>query len=110
MRLEAFITENRADMLQALTGIVEDLKDTMSADPAEYTDPYADDATPCIDVRLCVDVADTGKRAGLIGGNWVFRTGLVDFDPRHSQYCGASSVSPDTDAEDLLEDLLSQLD
>ena len=110
MRLEAFIAANRADMLQDLTDIVEDLKATMSADPAEYTDPYADGETPCIDVRLCVDIAESGKRAGLIGGEWIFRTGLVDFDPRHSQYCGASSVSPDTDAEDLLEDLLSQLD
>lgn len=35
-----------------------------------------------IDVRLCVDTDET----------WTVRWGLVDFDPEHSAYCGASSV------------------
>lgn len=104
MKLEAFIEANSDDMCVILADTVAELQATMAGDPDEYTDTYSgDDAGPSIDVRLCIDLTRNG-------GTWIFRTGLVDFDPRHSQYCAASSVGLDTDPEELLAELISQLD
>jgi hypothetical protein len=89
-------------MLQALRYIVSDLKRTMRVDPAEFTEPGED--SPAIDVRLCIDHLDRKHPS------WTFRTGSVDYDPYHSEYCGASCVTPDTDAEELLSELISQID
>lgn len=110
MRLEAFIEANGDDMCESLAEVVADLQDTMDANPEEYVDSYTgDDGEPSIDVRLCVDL-DASDRTGSSGGTWCFRTGVVDYDPRISQFCAASSVGPDTDAEELLAELIGQLD
>lgn len=57
-----------------------------------------------IDVRLCVDIDSDYVQNGFI-----FRTGLNDFDPYHSQFCSASIISIDGDKEAILNDLLSEL-
>lgn len=89
------INKWRADIGRALHWAVLDLQRTMEADPKEYTEP-GDDG-PSIDVRLCID-AD----------GWILRHGSSDYDPYHSLICSASSVTPDTSADDLLEDLITQ--
>jgi hypothetical protein len=100
--LEEFIRANRADMLTDLADIVACLKEDMAADPALYTEHGAD--SPSIDVRLCVDINHCRD-----SGTWIIRTGSADYDPRHSEYCSSGAISPDTDPNDLLDDLIDQL-
>lgn len=100
MKLEQFLKENQSDLLTNLTEIVADLKATMASDPKEYTEYGSDD--PSIDVRLCIDLGD-----GHYG--WIFRTGLSDYDPYHSEYCAAASIGLDTNPEKLLAELINQL-
>lgn len=100
MKLEQFLIENKTDMLTNLTEIVADLKATMVSDPEAYTECGNDE--PLIDVRLCIDLGDRHH-------GWIFRTGLSDYDQYHSEYCAASSIGLDTNAEKLLEELINQL-
>jgi hypothetical protein len=100
-KLDAFIAENRADMLADLTDIVANLKQTIASDPAEYTE-HGDD-TASIDIRLCIDLGE--RRHG-----WIFRTGLADYDQSHSEYCAASCVTIRTCVPKLLDELVNQLE
>lgn len=100
--LDAFIKANSQDMFEALSAIVVDLQATLMGDPAEYTEHGCDE--PSIDIRLCIDIYHCRE-----GGSWTFRTGDSSYDQRHSEYCAASSVTPDTGAAKLLADLIEQL-
>lgn len=91
------LSPEKSHMLRDLKGIVSELQDTMRSDPAEYTEHGTDE--PSIDIRLCVDN----------DSSWIFRTGLSDYDPSHSDYCAASSVQLDTDPEKLLASLLDDI-
>lgn len=84
----------------ALTFTVSDLKRMIQNDPDDYEDM---DGNASIDVRLCVNTEATEYNS-----LWIIRTGLVDFDAYHSPICAASSVTPDTDLDELLDDLLGQ--
>jgi hypothetical protein len=74
-------------------------------DPTEHSDPNDPDSIPSIDVRLCIDI-DQGEP------NWIIRFGLSDFDQRHSDFCGASSVNIETnidrDNDQTLESMIDQ--
>lgn len=100
--IDQFIKDNRADILTELTRLVTRLKADIEADPMEYVDYGADN--PSIDVRLCVDLADSNRCYG-----WIVRTGLVDYDPYFSEYCSAGSVGLDTDPAKLMAELLEGL-
>lgn len=106
MPLDQFIKENQVHMLVELGAIVRGLKEDMLASPSDYIDTYSDAETPSIDIRLCIDLTPSRYRST----GWLFRTGLVDYDQYHSEYCAASSVTPDTDAKELLQELIDQLD
>lgn len=90
-----FINAERENMKRALDWIVKDLQRTIKAEPIEHTEYGCDE--PTIDVRLCLDP-----------NGWIFRTGLVDYDPYHSEICAASCVGLETTTEELLEELLDQ--
>lgn len=91
----SFILSEREAIRAALHWTVLDLKRYMSSDPEEYTEHGCDE--PSIDIRLCVD-AD----------GWIIRTGDSSFDPYHSSVCVDSCVTPDTDTDELLNDLIEQ--
>jgi hypothetical protein len=55
-----------------------------------------------IDVRLCIDFDDGSP-------SWIMRSGLADYDPRHSELCGASSIHRKSNLDNVLEDLLTQV-
>lgn len=103
--LAEFIKDNRADMLAELTKVVGSLKASMELDPIAFREPFDAEDQPHADVRLCIDINHCS-----FGGTWIIRTGLVDYDQFHSEYCAAGSIGLDTDPADLLEDLISQLD
>lgn len=100
-KLDAFIDKERSNMLVELHQIVTDLKKELAADPLPYKEN--DDDDPSIDIRLCIDLSD-------FGGSWIFRTGHVQFDQYHSQYCGASAVTLAVDdVPALLTELTGQM-
>ena len=100
-KLQRFIEHSRDDILKDLAGIVAELKPVMESSPALYTEYGAN--SPSIDVRLCIDLD------GARGGTWIIRIGSVDYDQRHSEYCGAASIGVDDDPTEILNDLISQL-
>lgn len=60
-----------------------------------------------IDVRLCIDFNRDGEP------EWIIRHGLSDYDQRHSEACGGSSVCKQTKLKiepccDILEDMINQ--
>lgn len=99
--LDRFIADNKADMLADLIEIVKQSKEYLSED----------NDFSC-DVRLCIDRADTrhGYGDSNVGFKWIIRVGQADYDQRHSEYCSASCIGQDTDAEELLKDLIERLD
>jgi hypothetical protein len=103
MQLNQFIESEKCHMFDCLRDIVSDLTDTMRQNPSDYVENGCDE--PSIDVRLCIDVDSNDKPV-----NWIFRTGLSDYDQVHSRHCAASSVQLDTNANSLLNDLINQLD
>jgi hypothetical protein len=107
--LDQFLNDNKADMLTDLTDIVSELKRQIKDNPDWYIEHGTD--APSIDIRLCVDLADAQHGYGNdnVGFTWLFRTGLVDYDQRHSMFCAASCVTLDTDVTDLLNELINQI-
>jgi hypothetical protein len=103
MKLNKFISEERENMLNDLRDIVADLKKSMRISPNEYTEYGCDE--PSIDVRLCVDLSERGDSP-----SWIIRTGSVDFDSYHSEFCSASCIGLSTEPEELLEELVNGLD
>lgn len=104
--LPRFLEQERANMLEDLMFRCFHARQDMQADPKEHTDPGCDE--PSIDVRLCIDRYES--KPGLPEHyDWCFRTGLVDFDQRHSTLCVASSIGLGTEPRDLLNDLLNDL-
>jgi len=99
MILPSYIYSIRGALKSALYWTLRDLQESMNRSPEDYTAP-GDDG-PSIDVRLCID---SGRRGD--GPSWIIRTGPPDYDPYHSEVCSSASVGPDTDLEDLLEDLI----
>ncbi len=108
--LEQFLTDNRSDMLSELTHIVRELKPVL-IDLNNNVPPDSNNEE-MIDVRLCIDRADTrhGYGDSNIGFTWIVRTGDASYDQRHSEYCGASLVGLDTDPAELLTDLINQIE
>jgi hypothetical protein len=107
MKLLKFVNQERAGMLRALEHIVKDLQRSLKADPGEYTEFGADE--PTIDVRLCIDLWENDPNNSSRNG-WIFRTGSSDYDPYFSEYCAGLCVGLDTNAEDLLDELINQLE
>jgi hypothetical protein len=103
MQLDEFIKDNRADILLDLTDIVASCQADIASDPELYLELGCDE--PSIDVRLCIDLTE---RYGI--ATWIIRTGLVDYDQVHSEYCAALSIGADTNASELLDSLINQLD
>lgn len=91
------LSKEKKHMLNNLVDIVSELKDMMLESPKEYTEAESD--APSIDIRLCVDN----------DSSWIFRTGLSDYDPYHSDYCGASCVTLETNASELLNALVDDI-
>lgn len=102
--LDKFIEENKADMIQDLTSVVENLKSWMRTDAQAFTEFGSEE--PSTDIRLCIDLEGFSPYRS---ESWIFRTGPSDYDPVHSQYCSASSIGLDTDAKDLLAELIGGL-
>lgn len=93
-------------MLSNLVAIVRELKRDMRSNPKDYIENGCDE--PSIDIRLCVDRHEY-KPSLPCEYTWLFRVGLVDYDPRHSDYCAASSVQLDTDPDKLLTMMINDL-
>lgn len=76
--------------------MVEDIRDISKSVPKEIE----------IDVRLCIDFDETGEPS------WIIRSGLVDYDQKHSELCGAGTVYRHTkfnfEADGTLENLISE--
>jgi hypothetical protein len=104
MSLAKFLFSEKRHMLGALEWCVKDLKRTIKANPLEYIDYDGD--VPVIDIRLCLDLGIPENRGG---PSWTFRVGDSSFDPYHSEYCAGSFVGIDTDPEELLEELVSDV-
>jgi hypothetical protein len=98
---EKFINENRNDMYLDLCDIVTDLKQSIALNQTDFTENKEESS---IDIRLCIDL-DRNRSTG----SYIFRTGLSDYDQRHSRYCAASSVNLDTHVDDLLNTLTDQI-
>jgi hypothetical protein len=106
MTLEQFLAYSRYQMTDELNDICRELKRDMKRSPEEYTEHGCDE--PSIDIRLCVDYHE--HKPSLPGEyNYIFRIGLVDFDPIHSDYCAASCVALDTKPDELLKELTEQI-
>lgn len=93
---ERFFRPDYTIMLATITELIDDAVATMQAAPLEYTEHGADE--PTIDIRLCVD-----------NDGWIFRTGDASFDQRHSRYCSASCIGLNTQAGELLEQLIDDV-
>lgn len=106
--LDRFITEERSSMLKTLKGIVRDCKAQIKRDPRSYVD---ESGVPSIDVRLCIDHIGAVPRLAAFPDDlgWEFKTGLVDYDQTHSDYCAASCIGLDSDAGELLESLINDI-
>lgn len=102
MQLNEFIKVNKIDMLTDLNNIIREYKEDLINNPNEYTELGCDE--PTIDIRLCIDLDSHGDP------NWLFRIGLVDYDPYFSEYCAASCIGLDSDASGLFSYLVNQLD
>lgn len=94
-QLMQVIRDNRNGMLRAMRFTVSDLQATLERNPEEYTEPGTDE--PAIDIRLCIDP-----------GRYIIRTGLSDYDLYHSRICAASCVTLETEAEELLNELIEE--
>lgn len=79
-------------IISALKYTVSDLKRMIQRDRDEELNGE-------VDIRLCVDG----------DAKWIIRTGLVDYDPYHSEYCASSFVTQDTEVEELAEELIGQV-
>lgn len=98
--LEAFIKSQERYMRRDINQIVKTCIGDIKRDPKAYTERGTDD--PSIDIRLCIDLEPKPS-------SWIFRVGLSDYDPRHSEYCGGSCIGIDTKGEDLLLELVDQV-
>jgi hypothetical protein len=102
MTLEQFIRQEKSFIRAELIAILKHFKPQLLNNPQEFTEFGADE--PTIDIRLCVDLESHG------GPNWILRTGSVDFDSYHSEFCSASCIGLDTKPSELLNYLLQELD
>lgn len=107
--LEQFLAKERKWMLLALKSLVRDCKRSIRQDRVSYIENDGDE--PSIDIRLCID-----KPKGLsdrihppANWTWVFNTGDASYDQYHSDYCAASTIGLDDNAEELLEELIGDL-
>jgi hypothetical protein len=99
-RFIEFLNTEKEWMRQELITTILEWQEEMANHPKEYTEPGTDE--PSIDIRLCIDFEAEQ-------GSWIFRIGSVDYDPYHSQYCAASCITLDTNANSLLDDLFEQV-
>ncbi len=102
MSIKVFFINESENILEELEMIVDSCQGAMRINPEEYTEPGCDG--PSVDIRLCVDWNKNYDRF-----EWIIRTGLVDYDPRHSDYCAAGSITLDTAPKELLEELVEDL-
>lgn len=110
--LHEFINDNESDMLTDLICLVKLLIPEVKANYNNYP-PGSDnfDNKGEIDIRLCIDRADTRRGYGdtNVGYTWIFRYGDSSYDQRHSEYCAASCIGLKTNPKDLLNDLINQI-
>lgn len=88
-------------MLRSMEWVVKDLYTMLQRNPKDFID--GDHEEPSIDVRLCIDLDTAQPR-------YTIRRGLVSYDSYHSEFCAASYVTLDTDAVELLNELINQLE
>lgn len=100
--LDKFIKEEKHHMLRYLNELIPNLKSSIDAQPEEFKE--SEDDEPSIDIRLCIDLNDDGT------GSWIFRTGDSSYDQQHSQYCSTTSIGIDSNAAELLDYLIQDLD
>ena len=99
-KLDKFLNQTEAEMLTTLEALVKECQQGLTTSPEDYTEPGTDE--PSIDLRLCIDLEDSES--------FVFRVGSSDFDPYHSEYCAASCITTESEASELLQDLVNQLE
>lgn len=102
MSIKAFFINESENILSDLENIVASAQAAMLVQPEEYTEPGCDG--PSVDIRLCVDWDVHHEKF-----YWILRTGDSSFDPRHSDYCAAGSITLDTAPKELLEELVEDL-
>lgn len=107
-KLGSFIEENRADMLINLTSTVRSIQKEMGFEPEEFTEDGSC-GEPSIEIRLCIDLNRFNRSSRYRRESWIFRIGISDYDPFHSQFCGASCIGLDTDPKELLANLIDQV-
>jgi len=100
--INSFFINEFENILSDLENVVAFAQSAMQIQPKEYTEPG--DEGPSVDIRLCVDWDVAHEKF-----YWILRTGLVGYDPRHSTYCAASSITLDTAPKELLEELVEDL-
>ncbi len=107
MTIDQFIESKRSEMLRYLKILVRDCKgDIRRNGKALYMVDGMDE--PSIDVRLCID--HRNYNGAVDGWTWIYRTGSVDYDPVHSDFCGASAIGLTSTAEGILQDLLNGIE
>jgi hypothetical protein len=101
--LDSFLNSEQSHMLANLEAIVKELQKDLKLSP---------DDEPTIDIRLCVDKPNelSDRCYPPNDWTWLFRVGLSDYDPYHSDYCSASCVGLNTSPNELLEEMINGLD
>ena len=93
-----------AEAIQELYRYLQDVRaEARTYDPAEITDPYDDDAEPCIDVRIQILPGDGTYCFDDDGPTFHFYYGDSQCDADGRGFWGASSVGPDDDEAQLIE-------
>ncbi len=109
LELNAFLAVARPEILRHLKSLVRHMIQEIKANPDLYIGDG--DEEPSIDVRLCVDKPKelSSRVHPPSHWTWVVHTGSSDYDTYHSDYCAGSSVGIDTDAEELVSELIGDL-
>jgi hypothetical protein len=107
--IKKIIAESEDDLIPAevkdeikryLNNRVKDLKEEIEIDSESYKeDPKDEDEVASIDIRLQWH-----------DGKWAIRTGDSSYDQDRRGYWGASSITPDTEYEELAKDLIDQVE
>lgn len=99
--LDSFILTEYTRILSHLKVVVKVCCAEIKRDPLLYVDDNHD--IPSIDVRLCIDSTKHGSF------EWIIRTGTVDYDEWHSDFCSGSFIGLETMPAILLERLIKGL-
>lgn len=102
MSIKVFFINESENILEELELTVDACQGAMRINPEEYTEPGCDG--PSVDIRLYVDWDVAREKF-----HWILRTGLVDYDPMHSDYCAAGSITLDTAPKELFKELVDDI-